>query len=87
VEIPIEQQENLEIWRGDPMTRWFFDQIDKERANCQELLGLGQTVNLDSVDWTALATAKGAGYVDALDFCTTFEMLAPKGEEGDDSQT
>ena len=74
MEITKEQRENLEIWQQDPMTRWYFNQIDGERKEIQEHMGQGGTIDNTNVYYTAQETAKHYGYVSALDFCTTFEM-------------
>lgn len=74
MEIPETHREQLEIWMGDPMTRWYLEQIDMERKSFEELMGRGHTVNLESTDWTAMKTAHDSGYVCALDFCTQFDF-------------
>ena len=74
MEIPGTHQEQLEIWMVDPMTKWFFEQIDKDRKEMEEMMGRGHTVNFESVDSTAMRTAHNAGYVTALDFCTSYEF-------------
>jgi len=79
VEIPNQHKENLEIWQNDPFTRWYLEQIDKERDEIQTLMGRGFTVDCSSVDITALETAKNFGKVSGLDFCTFFDI--ERGEE------
>jgi hypothetical protein len=79
VEIPNHHKENFEIWKTDPMTQWYLEQIDKERNEIQVLMGQGFTVNPESVENTAMETAKNFGKVNGLDFCTTFEI--EEGEE------
>lgn len=79
MEIPEAMQEQLEVWQNSPMTKWFFLQIEKERSEHEEEMGLGSTVDLSSVDSTALRTAHENGYISALYYCTRFDFY----KEGD----
>jgi len=82
MEIPKGQLETLEIWHGHPMTQWYFEQIDRERKEAEEYMGKGSTVDIESVDTTAMQTSKHYGYVSGLNFCTEFEIIG--GEDEDD---
>ena len=79
MEIPNQHKENLEIWQNDPFTRWYLEQIDLERQEVQRQMGMGCTVDVENVDFTAQQTAKHFGLVSGYDFCTEFEI--ERGEE------
>ena len=80
MEIPTTHQEALEIWRNDPMTQWYFEQIDKPRQGWLEYMAGGGTIDHANMQYTAQETAKHFGYVSGLDFCTTFEFEGGEDE-------
>jgi hypothetical protein len=81
VEVNKAQREALEIWKNDPFTRWYLEQIDSERDAIEEKMGRGGTVNMESVNETAMKTTYNFGYVRALDFCTVFETEEDDGQD------
>lgn len=82
MQIEQRQRENLTVWMEDPMTKFYFEQVEKEREYQKECLASGLTVSNDSVDATAQRTVKLVASIAALEFCTTFEF---EKEEGDES--
>ena len=80
MEIPETHREQLEIWRNDPMTIWYLNQIDGIRQTYREYMGDGGTIDIDNIQYTAQETAKHFGYINALDFCTTFEYEGGEDE-------
>ena len=79
MEIRKDQIEQLETWQQHPMTQWFFKEIDEHREWFKDYVNI---VNLDSIDTTALSSAKACGYIEALNFCTVFEPIEEEGGYG-----
>ena len=43
-------------------------------------MGDGGTIDIDNIQYTAQETAKHFGYINALDYCTTFEFEGGEDE-------
>jgi hypothetical protein len=65
--------EEIEDWLQSKGTRWFMEQVQKERDFVAEQLATGQTLAPGEV---AAATGRAVGTIDGLDFILQKEFIS-----------
>jgi len=60
------EPEDFAIWRDKPISKWFFAWVGGQFNQIGFALASGETINSDSIDETALATAQHVAQTKAL---------------------
>ena len=61
-------REEIQAWKQNPMTAKVLGHLRERQQEVERLVSLGGTVFFDSVDRTALQTAKQSGYCQGLEY-------------------
>ena len=69
-------KDDLVEWFLNPVTKKVRKKIEREIQNCEDRLGSGWALDFDSVEKTALLTAREVGIIEGLNF--VFRMEADK---------
>lgn len=75
--------EHFKAWRHDPLTVKYRQFIEAIRADYKEQMARSATLNFDSVERTAMMTAKLLGVIEGLDILLDTDVLHIKKEEGE----
>lgn len=82
IELQAVSREDLGEWLSNPITKLYFTEISKIVKERFLALGGGSTLNIQSMETTALQTASEIGFLNGLRACLNVEL--PEVEELED---